>query len=137
MPGIEWRRSPAERTLADEFNEAGHETVYVGKWHLDGGHGRMGSAEQTNLTPVRRPYQGRWQKWLGFELRNGPHDTWYFEDDDPTPKRIDGYQTDGLFDLAMDHVKLCGRVLATLCPCSVTPPSRRGSNSCGRLSGDL
>jgi arylsulfatase A-like enzyme len=105
VPGIEWRMSPAERTLADEFNEAEYETVYIGKWHLDGGHGRMGSAEQTNLTPVRRPYQGRWQKWLGFELRNGPHDTWYFEDDDPTPKRIDGYQTDGLFDLAMDHLR--------------------------------
>lgn len=104
VPGIEWRMSPAERTLADEFNEAGYETIYVGKWHLDGGHGRMGSAEQTNRTPVRRPYQGRWQKWLGFELRNGPHDTWYFEDDDPTPRKIDGYQTDGLFDLAMQHL---------------------------------
>lgn len=105
VPGIEWRMSPAERTLADEFNEAGYETMYVGKWHLDGGHGRMGSAEQCNRTPVHRPYQGRWHKWLGFELRNGPHDTWYFEDDDPTPKKIDGYQTDGLFDLAMDHLR--------------------------------
>jgi arylsulfatase A-like enzyme len=105
VPGIEWRMSPAERTLADEFNEAGYETIYVGKWHLDGGHGRMGSAEQTNRTPVRRPYQGRWQKWLGFELRNGPYDTWYFEDDDPTPRRIEGYQTDGLFDLAMNHLR--------------------------------
>ena len=105
VPGIEWRMSPAERPLADEFNEAGYETMYVGKWHLDGGHGRMGSAEQTNRTPVRRPYQGRWHKWLGFELRNGPHDTWYFEDDDPQPKKIEGYQTDGLFDLAMDHLR--------------------------------
>lgn len=105
VPGIEWRMSPAERTLADEFNEADYETVYVGKWHLDGGHGRMGSAEQTNRTPVRRPYQGRWHKWLGFELRNGPHDTWYFEDDDPTPRKIEGYQTDGLFDLAMQHLE--------------------------------
>lgn len=105
VPGIEWRMSPAERTLADEFNDAGYETIYVGKWHLDGGHGRMGSAEQTNRTPVHRAYQGRWQKWLGFELRNGPHDTWYFEDDDPLPRRIDGYQTDGLFDLAMDHLR--------------------------------
>ncbi len=105
VPGIEWRMSPAERTLADEFNEAGYESIYVGKWHLDGGHGRMGSAEQTNRTPVRRPYQGRWQKWLGFELRNDPHDTWYFEDDDPTPRKIDGYQTDGLFDLALQHLR--------------------------------
>ena len=36
VPGIEWRMSPAERTLADEFNDAGYETVYLGKWHLYG-----------------------------------------------------------------------------------------------------
>lgn len=105
VPGIEWRMSPAERTLADEFNEAAYETIYVGKWHLDGGHGRMGSAVQTNRTPVRRPYQGRWEKWFGFELRNGYFDTCYFEDDDPTPVPIDGYQTDGLFDVASDYLR--------------------------------
>ena len=105
VPGIEWRMSPAERTLADEFNDAGYETVYIGKWHLDGGHGRMGSAVQTNRCPVKRAYQGRWQKWYGFELRNEPFDTRYFEDDDPTPRRIDGYQTDGLFDLGMNYLR--------------------------------
>ena len=105
VPGIEWRMSPAERTLADEFNDAGYETVYIGKWHLDGGHGRMGSAVQTNRCPVKRAYQGRWQKWYGFELRNEPFDTCYFEDDDPTPRRIDGYQTDGLFDLGMNYLR--------------------------------
>ena len=104
VPGIEWRMSPAERTLADEFNESGYETIYVGKWHLDGGHGRLGSAVQTNRCPVKRPYQGRWQKWFGFELRNGPFDTCYFEDDDPTPIPIEGYQTDGLFDIAMNYL---------------------------------
>ena len=105
VPGIEWRMSPAERTLADEFNDADYETVYVGKWHLDGGHGRMGSAVQTNRCPVKRPYQGRWQKWFGFELRNGPFDTCYFEDDDPTPIPIEGYQTDGLFDIGMNYLR--------------------------------
>jgi arylsulfatase A-like enzyme len=105
VPGIEWRMSPAERTLADEYNEAGYETIYVGKWHLDGGHGRMGSAVQTNRTPVRRPYQGRWEKWFGFELRNGFFDTCYFEDDDPSPIPINGYQTDGLFDVAGDYLR--------------------------------
>ena len=105
VPGIEWRMSPAERTLADEFNDAGYETVYIGKWHLDGGHGRMGSAVQTNRCPVKRAYQGRWQKWYGFELRNEPFDTCYFEDDEPTPHRIDGYQTDGLFDLGMNYLR--------------------------------
>jgi len=105
IPGIEWRMSPTERTLADEFNEAGYETIYVGKWHLDGGHGRMGSAKQTNRTPVRREYQGRWEKWYGFELSNEFFDTCYFEDDDPTPIPIDGYQTDGLFDVALEYLE--------------------------------
>ena len=105
VPGIEYRMSPTERTLADEFNEAGYETIYVGKWHLDGGHGRLGSALQVNRTRVKRRFQGRWQKWFGFELRNAPFDTYYFEDDDPTPKPIEGYQTDGLFDLGMGYLR--------------------------------
>ncbi|MYA76633.1 MAG: sulfatase-like hydrolase/transferase, partial [Gemmatimonadetes bacterium] len=105
VPAIEYRMSPAERTLADEFNKAGYETIYTGKWHLDGGHGRMGSAVQCGRTPVKKAYRGRWRKWMGFELRNGPFDTWYFEDDDPVPKPVEGYQTDGLFDLAMDYLE--------------------------------
>ncbi len=105
VPAIEYRMSLAERTLADEFNDAAYQTTYIGKWHLDGGHGRLGSARQTNRTPVKRAYQGRWQNWYGFELRNGPFDTCYFADDDPTPIPIAGYQTDGLFDIGMQHLK--------------------------------
>jgi arylsulfatase A-like enzyme len=99
VPGINWRMSPAERTLADEFNEAGYHTAYVGKWHLYGG---LGPALMKQ--PVPREHQGRWQKWLGFEFRNSFFDTVYFEDDDPTPRPLDAYQTDGLFDVAMQHL---------------------------------
>ena len=105
VPGIEYAMSPAERTLADEFNEGGYETIYVGKWHLDGGHGRLGSAEQVNRTRVPRSKQGRWQTWHGFELRNDPFDTWIFENDDPVPKKLPGYQTDALFDRGMECLR--------------------------------
>jgi arylsulfatase A-like enzyme len=104
VPGIEYRMAPTERTLADEYNEAGYETIYVGKWHLDGGHGRLGSARQVGRTPINKANQGRWEKWFGFELRNDPFDTFYFEDDDPTPKPIEGYQTDGLFDIGIKYL---------------------------------
>lgn len=111
VPGIEWRMSPCERTLADEFNDAGYETIYVGKWHLYGCEGNtstkyahISQAKRINRTPVPRTYQGRWQKWLGFELRNGYFDTCYYEDDDPTPRLIECYQTDGLFDLATGYI---------------------------------
>lgn len=105
VPGIEYAMSVAERTLADEFNDAGYETIYVGKWHLDGAHGRLGSAQQCNRTPVLRSRQGRWKTWCGFELRNDPFDTWVFENGDPVPRKLPGYQTDGLFDLGMGYLK--------------------------------
>ncbi len=107
IPGIEWRMSPRERTLADVFNEADYETLYVGKWHLYGGYLHMPGygARHEGVKPVPREYQGRWQHWRGFELRNSPFDTYYFADDDPTPRKIDGYQTDGLCDLALDFLR--------------------------------
>jgi arylsulfatase A-like enzyme len=122
VPGIEYAMSPTERTLADEFNDAGYETIYIGKWHLDGGHGRLESARQVNRTPVAPVNQGRWQKWLGFELRNDPFDTYYFEDDDPTPQKIDGYQTDGLYDLGIDYLKTRATDRPFCTVISVEPP---------------
>lgn len=99
VPGISWRMSPAERTLADEFNDGGYETAYVGKWHLYGGLG-PGLMKK----PIPREHQGRWQKWRGFEFRNDFFDSCYFVDDDPKPHNIDGYQTDGLFDAATRYI---------------------------------
>jgi arylsulfatase A-like enzyme len=99
VPGIGYRMSPAERTLADEFNEAGYDTTYIGKWHLWGGMGPWAMKR-----PVPREHQGRWGKWLGFEFRNDFFDSVYFEDDDPTPHELPGYQTDGLFDLAIQRL---------------------------------
>ncbi len=101
IPGIEWRMSPAEQTIADLFNENGYQTAYFGKWHLYGGHGVLPgmTARKANLTPVPREFQGRWKYWRGFELANKPFETYCFADDDPTPICIEGYQTDGLTDL--------------------------------------
>ena len=106
IPALGWRMSPSERTMADEFNDAGYQTAYIGKWHLYGGQININgySAIEENNKPVPQLYQGRWQYWRGFELRNGPYDTNYYIDDDPTPHKIDGYQTDGLTDLTMDFI---------------------------------
>lgn len=64
VPGIEWRMSPAERMLANEFNEAGYESIYVGQWPLCGGHVLLlpgYSPRKANLTPVPRDHQEHWQ----------------------------------------------------------------------------
>ena len=107
IPSIEWRMSPAERTLADEFNEAGYDTALFGKWHLYGGFGHLPgyTVVKTSRTPIPRPFQGRWQRFAGFDICNDPYDTYYFNEGDPTPNKIDGFQTDGLFDLAIDYLR--------------------------------
>ncbi|MFB6135615.1 MAG: sulfatase [Halobacteriaceae archaeon] len=114
VPGIDWRMSPAERTVADEFGDAGYTTAYVGKWHLSGHHSfRLGEDDlepgerqvRLNRQAVPPECQGRFDHWRGFELRNDPFDTAYFVDDDPEPRLLDGYQTDGLTDLAVDFVE--------------------------------
>jgi arylsulfatase A-like enzyme len=107
IPAIEWRMSPAERTLADEFNDAGYATALFGKWHLYGnfGHYPGHTVVKASRTPVPRPFQGRFQRFAGFDICNDPFDTYYTNEDDPTLHKIDGYQTDGLFDLAIDYIK--------------------------------
>lgn len=107
IPSIEWRMSPAERTLADEFNEAGYDTAFFGKWHLYGGFGHLPghTVVKTSRTAIPRPFQGRWQRFTGFDICNDPYDTYYFDGADPTPHKLDGYQTDGMFDLAIDYLR--------------------------------
>ncbi len=129
VPGIEWRMSPAERTLADEFNDAGYETVYLGKWHLYGDPWHVKDDapppdpdRKINLIRVPRAHQGLFQKWYGFEMRNDPLDTYYFEDDDPTPRPLRGYQTDALFDLAMGHIAARDASRPFFAIVSVEPP---------------
>ncbi len=122
IPSIEWRMSPAERTLADEFNEAGYATAMFGKWHLYGnfGHYPGHNVVKASRTPVPRPFQGRFAHFEGFDICNDPYDTWYSSHDDPTMRKLEGYQTDGLFDLALNYVsRRSGPYAAVL---SVEPP---------------
>lgn len=109
VPSIEWRMSPAERTLADEFNDAGYDTAWFGKWHLYniGGSGLYPTSNvvKASRTPIPRLYQGRWQRFAGFDICNDPFDTYYVNEADPTLHKIDGYQTDGLTDLVIDYLR--------------------------------
>jgi arylsulfatase A-like enzyme len=102
IPTIHWRMSPAETTVAHVLNDQGYQTCYVGKWHLYGGDYHN---TRFKRIPVPREHQGGFQRWKGFELRNNPFDTWYFAEEDPEPKKIDGYQSDGLFGIAMSEME--------------------------------
>ena len=104
IPALDWRMSPAERTIAHEFNDAGYHTCYIGKWHLDGST-TQGDGRAINRMPVAPGRRGGFAEWHGFNLRNGFFDTCVFHGDDPTPVPLGTYQTDGLFDIALDCLK--------------------------------
>lgn len=104
VPAIGWRMSPAERTIGHELADVGYQTAYVGKWHLFGAHPHDPDprlADRMGHTVIPRRFRGGFEVWRGFEFRNDPFNTYYFADDDPTPRRIEEYQTDGLFDIAL------------------------------------
>ncbi|MGA8116489.1 MAG: sulfatase [Actinocatenispora sp.] len=105
IPAIEWRMSPAERTIADEFNDNGYDTALFGKWHLYGnfGHYPGHTVVKASRTPVPRPFQGRFGTFAGFDISNDPYDTWYSTQDDDTMRKLDGFQTDELFGMATTY----------------------------------
>lgn len=106
VPSLGYRMSPAERTLGEAIATAGYDTAYIGKWHLYGNFGvaALQSQAQSNRTRVPPNHRRGFDHWRGFELSNAFYDTWYFADDEREPRRLDGYQTDGLFGLCAEYL---------------------------------
>ena len=107
VPALGYRLSPAERTLGDAIKAQGYATAYIGKWHLYSAYGVSGglTLSQASRTPVPASHRRGIDYWRGFELRNEFYDTFYFADDHPEPRRLEGHQTDGLFALAVDYLE--------------------------------
>lgn len=79
---------PNSYSIARAFNDSGYNTAYIGKWHLygspDGQYGRRQAY-------VPRDYQLGFDYWKGFECNHDYNNSWYFFNDDPTPRRWAGY----------------------------------------------
>jgi arylsulfatase A-like enzyme len=74
---------PAEELcMAEILRDAGYETGYIGKWHLDG-HGR-----HSYIPPERR--QG-FDYWKVLECTHDYINSYYYAGDDPTRRTWDGY----------------------------------------------
>ena len=85
-----------ERCMAEIFNEAGYNTAYFGKWHLDG-HGR-----KDYVAPERR--QG-WKFWKGAECDHNYPKEHYYENDDPAIKYWEGYSTYAIANEAKSYMQ--------------------------------
>ncbi|HEY8594723.1 MAG TPA: sulfatase [Devosiaceae bacterium] len=107
VPALGYRLSPAERTLGEAVGALGYATGYIGKWHLYSAYGVSGGLDlsQACRVPVPASHRRGWDYWRGFELRNSFYDTWYFAQDETVPRRLEGYQTNGLFELAFDYIE--------------------------------
>ena len=80
--------NPDCMSLARVFGKNGYDTAYIGKWHLygspDGKYGRRKAI-------VPRRYQLGFDYWKGFECTHAYHDSTYFFNEDPTPRKWEGY----------------------------------------------
>ena len=103
VPGHEYQLPPEQPTIADAFNDAGYHTAYIGKWHLDGFKEKDGRAAFHIVPPERR---GRFQHWVGYENNNSQYDCWVHggNDDSAFHHRLNGYETDELTSLLLEHL---------------------------------
>ena len=103
VPGHEYRMPPEQLTIAHAFREAGYQTAYFGKWHLDGWHERDGRGAMHIVPPERR---GGFDIWAGYDNNNSQWDSWVHggEGDSAFHYRLPGYETDCLTDMVIDYI---------------------------------
>jgi arylsulfatase A-like enzyme len=87
---------PAIPTITAPFKEAGYRTLYVGKWHLDGGR------DPHQIVPPER--RGGFDYWMAYENNNNQYETYLHGTDAETPQRLPGYEVDVLTDVLLDQV---------------------------------
>ncbi|WP_159019879.1 sulfatase [Algibacter sp. L3A6] len=78
------------------YSKAGYNTAFIGKWHIDG-QGRE------NFIPPGNRRQG-FQFWMANECTHNYNSSTYYDNDDPTPKTWDGYDTFEQTDAAIDFI---------------------------------
>ena len=107
VPALGYRLSPSEHTLGEAMKSAGYNTAYVGKWHLYSAYGVSGglTLSQASRTPVPATHRRGFDVWRGFELRNDYYDSYVFHDNETTPRKLPGHQTDALFRIAEDCIR--------------------------------
>lgn len=117
VPGHEYPLDPQLPTIATALGAAGYETVYLGKWHVDGYHETKGRAAFHRVPPERR---GGFDHWLGYDNNNAPWDSWVHgtvpawtnrltaPTGEACHERLPGYETDALTDLLLDYIAHAG-----------------------------
>ena len=80
--------NPNVDSIARILGRSGYETGFIGKWHI---YGSPDGAYGCREAYVPRDYQLGFDYWKGFECTHDYNDSYYFFNDDPTPRKWDGY----------------------------------------------
>jgi len=104
VPGNEYLLPLEQQTIAAPLKEAGYQTAYFGKWHLDGFHERTGRAAMHIVPPERR--RG-FDVWAAYENNNSQWDSWVHggAGKDAFHYRLPGYETDELANLVIKYIQ--------------------------------
>ncbi len=120
---------PAAPSTATCLRDVGYHTAYFGKWHCgvvrnqEPPHVRENRDEYTKW-PMRTPeyHRAGFQDWYGFEVNNAPFEGFYFHEHEANPRKLDGYQTDVLTDMAIDYIRNYQKDEPLFLVLSVEPP---------------
>ena len=105
-----YRLDPKHATFAEMFVQAGYQTGYIGKWHLDsgvpekeGGKGVMAKGVGGFVPPERR--RG-YQEWNGYEKSHEYFEVWKYNER-AEKERVTGYDWEPTWhtDMALDFAK--------------------------------
>lgn len=83
-------------SMGKVYSKLGYDTGFIGKWHIDG-HGRL------RFIPPGNRRQG-FQFWMANECTHNYNNSVYYENDDPTPKKWEGYDTFEQTDAAIEFM---------------------------------
>ncbi len=121
--GHEYRMPTDQTTIAKVLNEQGYHTAWIGKWHLDGWHEKVSRAAFKVVPPERR---GGFSYWMGYENNNSQYDCYVHGGGEgygeTPPTLLDGYETDRLTDIFIDHISTIPEDKPFFAVLSVQPP---------------
>lgn len=116
-------------STATHLRNHGYHTAYFGKWHMGKVQNQIPAFVRENQdeykgscerTPER--HRAGFQDWFGFENLNQHFASFYYQGSDANPTKVQGFETDGLTNVAIEYIKSYKEDKPLFMTLSITPP---------------